>query len=60
MARYNTGTENDPEEEEEEENLEGNHKQPATNPIGGSRGWEKESAARARSERAGNLAGYAT
>ena len=60
MAGYATGTENDPKEEEEEENLEGNRKQPATNPIGGSHGWEKESAARASSERAGNLVGYAT
>ena len=34
--------------------------QPSTNPIGGSCGWEQEIAARARSERAGNLAGYAT
>ena len=41
MAGYKTGTENDPEKKEEEENSEGNHKQPATNPIGGSRGWEK-------------------
>ena len=41
MAGYNNGTEIDSKEEEEEENLEGNCKQPATNPIGGSRGWEK-------------------
>ena len=41
-------------------NSEGNPKQRSTNPIGGSCGWEKESAARARSERAGNLAGYST
>ena len=41
MNGYKTGTENDPEEEEEEENLEGNRKQPATNPIEGSRGWGK-------------------
>ena len=60
MAGYVTVKTNDPEEEEEEENLEGNRKQPATNPIGGSRGWGKESAARACSERVGNLAGYAT
>ena len=40
MGGYKTGRANDPEEEEEEENSEGNHKQPATNPIGGSRGWE--------------------
>ena len=60
MAGYATGTENCPEEEEEEENSEGNHKQPETNPIGGSCGWEKENAARAHSERAVNLAGYAT
>ena len=30
------------------------------NPVGGSHSWAKESAARARSERSGNLAGYAT
>ena len=60
MAVYKTRIENDPKEEEEEENLEGNCKQPATNPIGGSRVWEKEILARARSERVGNLAGYAT
>ena len=41
MAGYVTGTANDPEEEEEEKNSEGNRKQLATNPIGGSRGWEK-------------------
>ena len=44
-------TENKPEEEEEEEN-------PATNPVRGIHGWAKENAARARSERAGNLSGY--
>ena len=60
MAGYRTGTENDPEEEEEEENSEGNRKQPETNPIGGSHGWEKEIVARACSEKRGNLAGYAT
>ena len=37
MDGYNARTSNDPEEEEEEENLEVNLKQPATNPIGGSR-----------------------
>ena len=58
-AGYVTVKTNDPAEEEEEENLEGNHKQPATNPIGGSRGWGKESAARACSDSEGNLAGYA-
>ena len=41
MAGYKTGTENDPEEEEEDKKLEWNCNQPATNPIGGSRGWEK-------------------
>ena len=41
MTRYATVTANDPEEEEEEENLEGNCKQPATNPSEGSCGWEK-------------------
>ena len=60
MAGYKTGTTKNTEGEEEEENSEGNCKQPATNLIGESRGWEKESAARARPERAGNLAGYAT
>ena len=60
MAVYNNGTSSDPEEEEEEENSEGDSKQPETNPIGGNHGWEKESAARACSERAGNLSGYAT
>ena len=58
MAGYATGTSNGPNEEEEEKNVEGNRKQPATNPIGGSHGWEKGSVARARSERAGNLVGY--
>ena len=42
MDGYKTGTSNNPEEEKEEENLEGNRKQPETNPIGGSRGWEKK------------------
>ena len=46
--------------EEEEENPEGNCKQTTKNPIRGIHGWEKESAARSRLERAGNLAGYAT
>ena len=41
MDRYATGTANDPEEEDEEENLEGNCKQLATNPIGESCGREK-------------------
>ena len=59
MDEYATVTANEPEEEEEEGNAESICKQPATNPIGGSRGHEKESAARARSERARNLAGYA-
>ena len=60
MAGYATGTANDTEEEEEEENEDGNRKQLETPPIGGSRAREKESAARARSERAGDLAEYAT
>ena len=60
MARAKNGTENNPEEEEEEENLERNRKQPETNPIGGSCGWEKERVARARSEKRRNLDGYAT
>ena len=59
MAGYATGTLKYPNEEEEEENSEGNCKQPATAPIGGSRGCEKEIAVREISERAGNLAGYA-
>ena len=42
MDGYKTGTENDPEEVEEEEILEGNRKQPETNPIRGSSGWEKK------------------
>ena len=41
MDGYKTGTENYPKEEEEEEKSEGNNKQPATNPIGGSRVWGK-------------------
>ena len=60
MAGYATVTANYPEEEEEEENAEVNCKQPARNPVGGIHGREKESAARARSQRAGNLDGYAT
>ena len=60
MAGYRNGTENNPEEEEEEENLEGNCKHPETNHIGGSRGWEKEIVARARSKKKGNLARYET
>ena len=59
MDSYATGTANDPEEEEVEENAEGNRKQPVLNPIRGSHIWEKESAARSRSERARNLPGYA-
>ena len=59
MARYNTGTGNNPGEEEGKVKSEGNCKQSGTKPIGRSRGWEKESAARARSERVGNLYGYA-
>ena len=42
MFGYATGTANETEEEEEEENAEGNRKQPAMNPIGGSRAWEKK------------------
>ena len=60
MDGYTMGTAIKTDEEEEEGNEEGNCKQPETNPVGGSQGWAKESAARARSERAGNLAGYAT
>ena len=60
MAGYATGTANEPEEEEKEENAEWNTKQRETNSIGGSHSWEKECAARERLERVGNLAGYAT
>ena len=60
MAGYATGTANEPEEEEEEENAEGNCKQLARNPVMGSHGWEKESATRTCSERAGKLDRYAT
>ena len=60
MAVYETGTANDPKEEEEEGISEGNRKQPEMNPIGGSHGWGKQIVARVRSERAGNLAMYAT
>ena len=59
MDGYATGMANDPVDEEEEENAEGNCKQPASNPVGGSHGWSKENAERARLKRAGNLAGYA-
>ena len=38
------GTENEREEDEEEENAAGNHKQPASNPVGGGHGWGNESA----------------
>ena len=38
MAGYATETAEDPEEEEEKENVEGNSKNPATNPVGGSQG----------------------
>ena len=42
MAGYTTGTAKEPKEEEEkEENVEGNHNQPARDPIGGSHGCEK-------------------
>ena len=60
MAGYATVTSNKPEEQEEEENTEGNFNHPEMNPIRGSRGREKENAARVRPERAGNLAQYAT
>ena len=59
IAGYATGTANDPKKEEEKKS-EWNRKQPATNPIWGSQGREKEIAARACLERAGNLSGYAT
>ena len=48
MDIHANGTVNDPEEEEEEETLEVNRKQPANNHIRGICGWEKESVARAR------------
>ena len=60
MAGYTTGMANNPGEEEEDENAEGNCKQPETNHVGVNHCWGKESAGRARSERAGKLAGYAT
>ena len=41
MSGYVTVTSKNTEEEEEEVNAEGNRRQPATNPIGGSCGWEK-------------------
>ena len=51
MAGYTTGTVNNPEEEEKEENMEGN--------IEESNGWGKEIAARENLEREGSLAGHA-
>ena len=60
MVGYATEKVKDPKEKEEEESTEGNHKHPARNPVGGSHSWEKESAARARSQRSKNMAGYAT
>ena len=60
MVGYGTEKVKDPKEKEEEESTEGNHKHPARNPVGGSHSWEKESAARARSQRSKNMAGYAT
>ena len=60
MAGYVTLTANNPKEKGEEENTEGNRKQPAKKHVGGSHSWAKESAARARSQRVGNLARYAT
>ena len=59
-AVYATGTANNTKEGEEEENEEGNHKQPVTNPIRGSHGRAKESAARSRLQRSENLDRYAT
>ena len=60
LAGYATGTANNPEEDKEEENAEGNHKQPARNPVGISHGWAEYNAAKACSQRTGNLSGYAT
>ena len=60
LAGYATGMANDPKEDKEEENMAGNCKQPARNPVGGSHGWAEESVTRACSQRAGNLARYAT
>ena len=44
LAGYATGLANDPEEDKEEENVAGNHKQPAMNPVGGNHGWGKKNA----------------
>ena len=60
LAGYAVGTANEPKEDKEEENASGNCKKPARNPVGGSHGWEEESAARAHLQMAGNLAIYAT
>ena len=57
---YVTGTANEPEDDEEEGNAAGNRKQTGRNPVGGSNDWAEESAARACSQRVGNLDGYAT
>ena len=48
MAGYAMRTANKPKEEEDEENVTGNLKQPARNLVRGSHGWAKESVARAR------------
>ena len=52
--------ENDPKEEEEEEDAAGNCKELERKPVGGSHGWAKERAARARLQWAGKPARYAT
>ena len=55
-----TGTENEPNEDDNEENVAGNRKQPARNPVVGSHGRAEESAVRSHLQRVGNLAGCAT
>ena len=42
MDRYAMGLSNEPEEEEEEEYVAGDRKQPEMNPVGGNQGWENE------------------
>ena len=42
LVGYATGLSNETEEEEEEEYVVGNCKQPARNPVGGNQDWENE------------------
>ena len=55
---YTTGTENDPNEDEEEENMAGKFNQPPRNPFGGSHGWAEENMARACLQRAWKISEY--